>query len=300
MLLPGDRVELVACSDGLDEQHLGHVAALTAALEAIGLQVTSQYPIDRAYGESLRPSTAHPWPDPLRAAHLMDVLEDTEIAAVLDVSGGQLATGVLTHLLPERLSRATGLFMGFSNLTAVCNALYSSGGVPSLLGNPRLLGTSEQIRAAFTTACVSLPGEPRNSDLAVPGSAYIAPSVEFVRGEAMAGPVVGGNLSALLTLAGTPWFPPVAGTIIALEALNPTYSSVAVGLHQLRQMGVFSQASGVLLGQFTSIEKEHGTGAVPALAAELIPDLPLATTRHFGHSRDSRALVIGKETSFEI
>ena len=296
MLTPGDRIELVANSDGLGERGLAEVSALRVTLEARGLHVTQGLAIDRSYGESLTPPTAHPVPDDARAEHLMASLEDPEIAAVFDVSGGSLATGVLSYLDPERLARTQGYFVGFSNLTTIANAIYASGGGPSLLLNPRLLGSSPSVRDAFTTACFG-----GSSELpAAPGSALVTPEVTFARGTALRGTVVGGNLTAILTLVGTPWFPPLEGSILAIEAMSPSYTAIAVGLHQLRQMGVFERVSGVLLGQFTAVDREHGPDAVPQLAREIIPVAPVATTRHFGHSSDSLALAIGEKLDMNL
>lgn len=293
MLTPGDRIELVACSDGQGGQWLEASETLRATLTSLGFLVTQGLPIDRAYGESLRPPTAHPAPDADRAEHLMTVLEDPEIAAVFDVSGGSLATGVLTHLDPARLARTNGYFMGFSNLTTIANAIYAAGGGSSILLNPRLIGTSSAVRELFVDACISRAGS--RGEPAQPGHPFVTPAVEFVRGGSMTGPVVGGNLTGFLSLAGTPWFPRLDGAILAIEALSPTYPAVLVGLHQLRQMGAFDRVSGVLLGQFTAIEDEHGPDVVPQLALEIIPAVPIARTSHFGHSADSQALMIGSD-----
>lgn len=297
MLVPNDRVELVACSDGLGSSALDEVRRLRESLEAMGLRVTAGLAHGRDYGETLVPPTAHPAPDDVRANHLMNSLEDPEIAAVFDVSGGQLATGVMTHLDSSRLARTTGFFMGFSNLTTIANAILASGKASSIVFNPRLLGTNACVRTDFIHACLtpmdiaSLPSPAR------PGSAFVTPIVEFVRGTEMSGDLVGGNLSGMLTLAGTAWFPPVDGTILALEALSLSYSSVAAGLHQLRQMGVFERVSGVLLGQFTAVDQEFGIDAIPRLALEVVPGIPIASTRHFGHSHNSRALMLGEQVS---
>lgn len=290
MLRSGDQIAIVANSDGLGERDLRAVAQLRDALDDLGLRHSTGLPLDREYGARLTPPTAHPAPDRVRAEHLMEVLENPDIAAVFDVSGGQLATGVLTHLVPDRLARSTGFFMGFSNLTTIANALYTAGGASSLLASPRVLGLNADVRSDFVESCMiddlSTPARP--------GTRFVTPEVEFTRGRSMSGPVVGGNLGALLTLAGTPWFPSTDGAILALEALSPTCSTVAVGIHHLVQMGAFSGASGVLLGQFTAVEEEHGTSTIPQLVSDIVPDIPIATTRHFGHSADARAVMIGE------
>lgn len=297
MLRPGDRIAIVANSDGLGEPWVAEVDRLRKVLSVLGLDHSTGLPIDRAYGEGLAPPTAHPAPDRDRAEHLMEVLENPEVSAVFDVSGGELATGVLTYLDPARLARTTGFFMGFSNLTTIANALYVAGGVPSLLANPRLIGSDDGVRADFAESCIVSAAAAGPELPARPGSPFVAPQARIVRGASMSGTVVGGNLTALLSLAGTPWFPLTDGAIIAIEALSPSYTAVSVGLHQLRQMGAFDRAAGILLGQFTAVDSEYGPDAVPRLACEIIPDLPIGTTRHFGHSPDSRALTIGADLS---
>ena len=104
----------------------------------------------------------------------------------------------------------------------------------------------------------------------------------------MDGTVVGGNLTAMRSLTGTRWFPSTRGAIVALEALNPDYTEALVGFHHLRQAGVFEGAAGLLLGQFTEVEKQHGPDAVPALVREIVPNIPIATTAHFGRPSPSR------------
>lgn len=113
----------------------------------------------------------------------------------------------------------------------------------------------------------------------------------------MDGTVVGGNLTAMRSLAGTRWFPATRGAIVALEELSPDYTEVLVGFHHLRQVGAFEEAAGLLLGQFTEVERQHGLDAVPALAREIVPNIPIATTAHFGHSADARALLVGASLS---
>lgn len=270
MLRPGDRVALVACSDGLTKRDEPELARLHAALADIGLAVTESPLLfdDRDVAG--------------RAAVLEAFGRDPGIAAVLDVSGGDLAGGVLTHLDLEAAARPP--FFGYSDLTTLANALHARTGRTTHLWSPRNLVRSDGA-AQVARFRASVLGDA--DDL-------FRLRTVMVRGEAMAGPMIGGNLRCLLKLAGTPHLPEPRGAVLALESLGAGARAVQAGLHQLRQMGVLDVVAGVLLGTFTALEREQGEDAAARIVLEVVPPhVPVAVTRDFGHGPDSRALRLG-------
>ena len=69
-------------------------------------------------------------------------------------------------------------------------------------------------------------------------------------------------------------------------------------LEQYRQMGVFEQISGVLLGTFSKMEAENLKPSPRELVLQILPeDVPVAATPYIGHGSDARAIVLGKEIS---
>ena len=70
-----------------------------------------------------------------------------------------------------------------------------------------------------------------------------------------AGPtaVVGGNLSVLYSLLGTPYFPPIEGAWLLLEDLDEYLYHVDRMLLAFRLAGVFDRVRGVLVGGFTDL-----------------------------------------------
>ena len=70
---------------------------------------------------------------------------------------------------------------------------------------------------------------------------------------------------------------------------------------QLRQMGVFQQISGLLLGTFTKLEEQYGSDAVKELFLQVTEScpIPIAKTAQIGHAPDSKALQIGLPISLE-
>ena len=66
---------------------------------------------------------------------------------------------------------------------------------------------------------------------------------------------------------------------------------------QLRQMGVFGEIRGVLLGTFTKMQQKERLISVETLLQKIVddPSLPIAKTEQIGHGTDARCLVIGSK-----
>jgi muramoyltetrapeptide carboxypeptidase LdcA involved in peptidoglycan recycling len=116
----------------------------------------------------------------------------------------------------------------------------------------------------------------------------------------MDGIVIGGNIRCLLKLAGTPYFPDFENKILFLESLGGEVGLITTLFRQLKQIGVFSKVSGVLLGNFTKMEESNSQPTVEEILKSIIKDnkLPIAKTREVGHGSDSKCIQIGKFISF--
>ena len=118
----------------------------------------------------------------------------------------------------------------------------------------------------------------------------------FVQKEHMQGVVVGGNIRCLLKLAGTEYFPDMTGKILLLEAYGGAVPQMVTYLSQLKQMGVFENAAGVLLGTFTKMEEENCNPSMEELVKGCAgEEIPIACTTEIGHGTNSKAIVIGRE-----
>ena len=108
------------------------------------------------------------------------------------------------------------------------------------------------------------------------------------------GEVIGGNIRCFLKLAGTRYFPEVENKVLFIEGLGTSVEGLITHLSQLKQMNVFCNISGLLIGTFTKIEKEISVEELFELVKEYIPEhLPVVKTSEIGHAKDSKALKIG-------
>lgn len=80
-------------------------------------------------------------------------------------------------------------------------------------------------------------------------------SYQFINKNSMEGRILGGNMRCFLKLAGTKFWPAMEDKILLLEASGGEAAQMASCLAQLRQIGVFEQIRGILLGTFLSMEE---------------------------------------------
>ena len=227
--------------------------------------------------------------DKERAEDLMKFYEDEEIDAIYDISGGDLANGVLRYLDFDTIAKSDKAFWGYSDLTTVLNAIYTMTGKPGVLFQVKniIWSCSELQKQRFSNYITR-----KNNDL-------FDIEYSFLQGNSMHGVVVGGNIRCFTKLAGTRYWPDMSGKILLLEALGGESGQIGTLFNQLDDIGVFDQISGVLLGTFTNYEKAQLSLSVYDLLKMHISDtLPVARTGDIGHGHDAKAIMIGKEYSF--
>lgn len=282
-LHPGDHVGLTACSNALSETSMPQIEQLCAVLTEMKLVPVLSPCI---YGKNGSPCSAS---DREKAAALEAFYQDRSIGAIFDLSGGDLANGVLSWLRQDIVRANPKPFFGYSDLSVLLNALYTVAGIPGGLYSIRNLlredGPAQRQR--FQDYLFGRSSE--LTDL----------RCRFVQGSAMEGVVVGGNLRCFLKLAGTPFFPDLRGKILLLESLGGGLPQTSALLHQLRQIGTFHQVNGVLLGTFTRYQ-EAETLPIEALVRSIAgnPSLSIAKTEDVGHGANARCVEIGTWQSF--
>ena len=273
------KVGIVCCSNGQAASYKNDIQSLSKLLVDLGLiPVFSDYIYEN---ESVFSGTARQ-----RAEALMNLYLDDEIAAIYDISGGDIANELLPYLDYDVIARSNKQFWGYSDLTTIINAMYAKSSAKSVLYQIKNLvwdDSGEQLRRFVN----HLSGN--QNDL-------YSFKYEFVQGSCLDGIVVGGNIRCLLKLAGTEYFPDMHDKVLLLEARSGNVPQMVTYLNQLKQMRVFDKINGILLGTFTAMEIEKSTLTIAALVREYAGcDIPIIKSYEIGHGRDSKAIVIGEE-----
>ncbi|MDO4307051.1 MAG: LD-carboxypeptidase [Eubacteriales bacterium] len=268
---------VVCCSNGQPRTNGGRLQKLCDTLTELGLEpVLSDciYADDGVFCGTGKE----------RAEALMDFYKDQEIKVIFDISGGDVANQILPYLDFDLITKSEKEFWGYSDLTAVINAIYAKTGKRSVLYQIRNLIGSDSERQINDFSGTIRGETERLFDF----------SYEFVQGSSLEGVVVGGNIRCLLKLAGTGYWPDMQDKILLLEARSGRVPQMTAYLSQLWQIGVFRQIRGIMLGTFTVMEQENCIPDIISLVKEYIPEnMPIIKTFQIGHGQDSKGIVIG-------
>lgn len=272
------KVGLSACSDGQSVEQKSENIQLQRILSAMGVESVAATHI---YAKT----DAFSGTDEERAEDLMGFYRDASVDAIYDISGGNLANGVLKYLDWDLIAGTEKRFWGYSDLTTILNAIYTKTAKESVLYRIR--------NVAYAGAVV----QRKRFEEYISGknTSLFDLQYAFLQGQCMDGVVVGGNLRCFLKLAGTEYWPDMRGKILLLEAYGGETGAVATALNQLELIGVFEQIVGVLLGTFTKYEKAGLDMSVfDLLKMHVSKEMPVAVTAEIGHGEDSKAIVIGR------
>ena len=126
MLKHGDKIGIVCCSNGQKKSNTEKIQRLEKTLTDIGFNpVFADYIYEK---ENVFSGTAKE-----RAEALMEFYKDEGIKGIFDISGGDIANGILPYLDYEVIANSAKLFWGYSDLTTILNAIYTKTGKPSVL-----------------------------------------------------------------------------------------------------------------------------------------------------------------------
>lgn len=218
----------------------------------------------------------------------MTLYKDSSIKMIFDLSGGDSANSILTYLDYELIKVVNKPFVGYSDLTVVLNAIFIQTG--SIGYNYQLLnllkGTS-QIR----TFQQFFMHHSITSQLSYTWLTDPKPFSSIV---------IGGNIRCLLKLAGTIYWPDCSNATLLLEANGGKIEQIDCYLNQLEQTGIMQSLQAVLLGQFTSIEKNNQEKELRELIMYFSKkyNFSVIKTEQIGHTAHSLPVPIGKEIKF--
>lgn len=274
-----NKIGIVCCSNGQKTSYADKIKMLGDILMGINLQpVFSDYIYE---SESIFSGTSEE-----RANALMELYRNEDITHICDISGGDVANGILPYLDYDFIAGSDKVFWGYSDLTTVINAIYAKTGKESILYQIRnmLYDYREQQVRDFSNTVIE-----KKNDLF--GIAY-----DFIQGNEMCGIVVGGNIRCFLKLAGTEYMPDLQDKILLLEGYSGGVAKMETYLCQLQQLGAFEKINGILLGTFTEMEREGCNPDIETLVKRIVgSDMPIAVTRDIGHGTDAKGIVIGRE-----
>jgi muramoyltetrapeptide carboxypeptidase len=271
-LVPGARVAVIAPASAFDR------ASFESGLACIGARYDVHY--QAALFERHRYLAGS---DARRLQELADALLDPAVKGVFCARGGYGATRLLPRLA-ALASHARKPLVGFSDITALHMWLQSLGTI--------------SIHGPVLTQIGLLPEETRQRLFHLLESPAPAPPLHatdtYVPG-VVEGPLLGGNLSVVTRLLGTPYLPSLEGAILLLEDLGERPYRLDRMWTHLELAGVLRQVRGIALGSFTNCEERDADYRAADVLRELAQasGLPCAAGFPVGHGAMNEPVPLG-------
>jgi muramoyltetrapeptide carboxypeptidase len=284
-VLPGARVGVAALSGAVDP------AALATGLD--GLRALGFEPVPARNAEACwGPFAGH---DEERVAGLHELLADDSLEAIFFTRGGHGLLRVIDRLDWDLMAARPRAWIGYSDLTPLLLRLTLGCGLVTFHGP--MVGT-DLARGLGAEETSSLLG-------ALAGDLPPPLPVGFLREGEAEGPVLGGCLSLLAAVAGTPWAPALADALLFVEDVNEPAYRVDRMLTHLRLSGTLSSVRAIVAGHFGGEWESGIADAGPAAAwqresllalpgpAASSPAAPVAFGLPCGHGRPNLTLPLG-------
>ncbi len=202
--------------------------------------------------------------DAQRAADVNAMFADDAVAGILAMTGGSGCNRIVDKLDYDLIRRRPKFFGGFSDLTSLVNAIHRQTGLIAFHSPVAVSEWNDYSVQSFKAVAMNAEAAVLRNPVVKPADDLVAREerITTVRAGKAQGRLVGGNLTVLASLAGTPYFPDCRGAVLFLEDINEYIYRIDRCLSTLRLTGALAQLSGVVLGRFTKCEPGDGYGSL--------------------------------------
>lgn len=237
--------------------------------------------------------------DEQRASDLNQLFADPDVDAIFCVRGGYGSPRILRLLDYDTIAANEKVLVGYSDITAILNAINLRTGMITFHGP--MVGwnwtdyTYEQYRRVLTESNAPLRiGEPPLF-AARPGMIDRENRLTAITPGVAEGRLVGGNLSLLVTLLGTPFEPDFEDAILFLEDVSEPPYSVDRMLTHLWLAGKLEQVAGIVFGKFTDDDYSSNTFSMEEVIRDRCEPLgvPVLRGTMIGHVDDQTVVPVG-------
>ncbi len=236
--------------------------------------------------------------DKARGEGVNAMFRDRSVDAIMSVRGGWGSARVLPFLDFEMIGKNPKALIGYSDITALHLAIHAKTGLVTFHGPVGISAWGERSLETF---------KPLLFDAATPD--YVNPLADEDRlvqrkwrtqtiTEGVArGRLLGGNLTVMTALAGTPYLPGFDGAILFIEDIDEAIYRVDRMLTQLSQAGVLKNLAGVIVGQCTDCDpgSEYGGFTLTEVLTHHLGRLgvPAYLGAFIGHMPDQFTVPVG-------
>lgn len=300
VLRPGDTVGMVAPASNVYEPEEIQIAKET--MELYGLKVV--------LGKNISAQNGYlAGTDAQRADDLNEMFRRPDIRGIVTFSGGYGCSRILPLLDYAQIQRSPKVVIGHSDITALLIGLHEKTGLITFHGSSGLSGVGDYAREHFRRTIMSTQQVGEIAKPPTPTAGTVERNnrlITIVPGRAT-GQLIGGNLTLVTNLIGTPFEPDTRGKILFLEDIGEEPYRIDRMLTQLWLAGKLQDAAGIALGRFVDCyPKEYQASFPQTISLEnVLRDRfeplgkPTLYNLMFGHIRENAVLPIGATATLD-
>jgi muramoyltetrapeptide carboxypeptidase len=239
--------------------------------------------------------------DANRAADFNAMVADSQVKAIFAVRGGWGAARILPLIDWNAVRSDPKLLIGYSDVTALHLAYAKEAGFATIHGGNATSSWRPQSweslwQLAFAGARPVLGG--------TEGEAATGRAGRTIHGGKARGRLLGGNMTIVSTLMGTPWMPSFKGAVLFIEDVNEAEYRVDRMFQQLRLAGALDGLAGVVFGQCTSCATtapDYDGFTIDQIVDQYLGPLgiPSFTGANVGHVSNQLSLPSGAEVELD-
>ncbi|MFP9097604.1 LD-carboxypeptidase [Flavobacterium sp. RHBU_24] len=282
-LTKGDTVGILATARKIDHEPLEPAIAL---LKSWGLNVV----VGKTVGLDNNQLAGADWQ---RATDFQHMMDNPAIKAIWCAKGGYGTVRMVDRLDFTNFKKHPKWFIGFSDATVLHSHI-----------NNMDIATIHAIMAASVAHATDAAKQTLHKALFGDKILYDIAPHEFNKIGKSSGELVGGNLSVLFSIVGSPSEIDYKGKILFIEDLDEYLYHIDRMMINLERNGYFKDVKGIIIGGFTKMRDNDIPWGYNAL--EILQDItkeyniPICFNFPAGHIQDNRALVFGKEITMEV
>jgi muramoyltetrapeptide carboxypeptidase len=297
-LKPGDTIGIIAPASYVEKQQ--DIDDARKAVEGLGFKTVIGDHLNDRFGYLAGT-------DRNRAEDVNAMFRRTDVQGIIAVRGGWGCLRMIPYLDYEMIRRHPKVILGYSDITTVLNAIYLRTGLVTFHGPVAISTfndyTNEYLRkAVLTPTPIGLVAPPPRSANGHDDTSIV--SLGTGRGT---GPLVGGNLSLIVTMLGTPFEIDLRGKVLFLEEVDEEPYRVDRMLTHLWLAGHLQKLAGLVIGKFSNCvpKKENPEYPVSFTVEELFQErivplgIPAIAGVMIGHISSKLTVPIGARATVD-
>ena len=234
--------------------------------------------------------------DAERAADMQALLDNPEVKAILCARGGYGSVRIIDQLDFSHFAKYPKWLCGYSDVTVFHSHLATHYHIPSLhCTMPVNIKTALPLSESVVAMLRALRGETLH---------YVTPPHPLNRKGKGKGKILGGNLSILYSLLGSPSDINTEGTILFIEDLDEYLYHIDRMMMNLKRNGKLEKLAGILIGGMTDMHDNtipYGKSAEEIVAEHCQEyHFPVCFNFPAGHTTTNLALRLGVEAELSV